>query len=450
MQPITRPLPGIGGSSLERHVRKQRLLAASLLLAVIALGYNLPGVAYKRPGVDIAPPLLEPLYVPNPDQRYENSNPAMRIGSQNGIMTQEITLHPDDTLFSIFAKAGIDPTEAQPVLEACKALCSPAKLPAGGKALIDSDIQNHFKHVKMDISDEKTLDIDAHKGEILVKLEPRALESKMLSTVIHLKKSLFEDGAAAGLSDTLIAQAIQLYRHKLDLLKEIKPGDQLTLIYKGQFSQGKKVRDGVILAAEFIVNGHPLRLMRFQFPDGRIKYVDPDGRLTESGFIRTPVTISRISSYFTSARYHPILGQWRAHRGVDYAAPTGTPVIATADATVNSADNGHDYGKHIVLKYNEHITMLYGHLSAFATGIHAGGHVKMGQIIGYVGQTGLATGPHLHYELRWDGVPRDPLTMPLPEADPLPGQFQEAYQVQASEYKALLDKLQFYNQVATR
>lgn len=434
-----------------QRARKRRFGLGLGLGVVLVLGYALPGIAFKSPATELPAPGLEPVYVPDAatlakyDREY--AGPPLDA-SGNGPHVRTLTLTKGDTIFSAFAKAGIDPADAYPVIDACKGIYPIEQLPAGGHLTLESNRQDTFRHLSMNISDQQTLDISADRREIVVKLVPRAYETRTFSAVVNLKKSLFEDGLAAGLPEDVVKAVARIFRYDLDLVKDIKPGDQLTVVYKGHVDARHRVRDAVVLAAEFLVNGVSHRLMRFQFPDGSIKYVDPDGKLNERAFIRTPVALSRITSHFSNARRHPILGQWRAHKGVDYAAPVGTPAIATADATVAVAAFNSTYGNYVVLQYNPHISMLYAHLSAYAAGLHPGERVKLGQVIGYVGQSGLATGPHLHYELRWNGVPRDPLTMPLPTADPLPPQFRQAYLIQAGEYSALLDKLKYYHNVA--
>lgn len=438
----------------ERQRARKRKFGFGIGLGILlVLGYALPGIAFKNTAMELPAPGLEPLYVPDAatlakyDREYAGP-PLNAPGTGNTPQIRTLILAKGDTIFSVFAKAGIDPAGAYPVIAACKGIYPIDSLPAGGQVTVESNGQDQFRHLSMDVSDRQSLDIGANRREIVVKLEPRAYKIRTFSAVVNLRKSLFEDGVAAGLPENIVKAVAAMFRYDLDLVKDIKPGDQLTVVYKGHVDARHRIRDGVVLAAEFLVNGVSHRLMRFQFPDGSIKYVDPGGKLSERAFIRTPVALSRITSRFSSARYHPILGQWRAHQGVDYAAPTGTPAIATANATVAVAAFNSTYGNYVILQYNPHISMLYAHLSAYAPGLRPGKKVKLGQVIGYVGQSGLATGPHLHYELRWDGIPRNPLTMPLPTADPLPPQFREAYLIQAGEYSALLDKLKYYHNLA--
>jgi murein DD-endopeptidase MepM/ murein hydrolase activator NlpD len=165
--------------------------------------------------------------------------------------------------------------------------------------------------------------------------------------------------------------------------------------------------------------GKAYQAVWFQHADGRGDYYTPDGKSIKKAFLRSPLEFSRISSGFTEARYHPILQRWRAHKGTDYAAPTGTGVKATSDGTVETAGYDRGYGNVVVLRHQQRYTTLYGHLSGFARGITRGARVSQGQVIGYVGSTGLATGPHLHYEFRVDDVHQDPERVAMPDAPPI-------------------------------
>ncbi len=203
---------------------------------------------------------------------------------------------------------------------------------------------------------------------------------------------------------------------------DIREGDRFTAVYEQIFQDGKYLRDGEVLAAEFVNNGKVYRAVRFVDEDGHAGYYTPSGLAMRKAFLRAPVEFTRVSSAFNPHRQHPILNLIRGHMGTDYAAPIGTPVHAAGDGHVSFAGQRGGYGNAIVLTHGANVSTLYGHMSRFARNIHVGTRVQQGEVIGYVGMTGLATGPHLHYEYLTNGVHRNPQTVQLPGAEPLRAQ----------------------------
>ena len=272
-----------------------------------------------------------------------------------------------------------------------------------------------------------------------------------LSTAIRdvhgvIEDSLFLAGQEAGLSDNLIMRLVAIYGWDIDFALEIRAGDHFRVLYEEQYLEGVKVRDGNILVAEFTNRGKPYRAVRYTSPEGETGFYNELGFSMRKAFLRTPLKFDRISSQFNPNRRHPILNMIRAHKGVDYAAPTGTPIKATGDGTVLSAGRNGGYGNAVVLRHGGMYETLYAHLSHFAKGIVRTKHVRQGDIIGYVGQTGLASGPHLHYEFRVNGVHRNPLTVELPKALQIPDNNIEHFQAQTG---ALLARLNSPSPTAT-
>jgi len=234
-----------------------------------------------------------------------------------------------------------------------------------------------------------------------------------------IEDSLFLSGQRAGLSDKLIMSMVEIFGWDIDFALDIRQGDFFAVIFEEHYDQGEKVADGPILAAKFINRGRQLEALRYVDDKGRGEYFSPRGDSMRKAFLRTPVNYARISSRFNLRRRHPILHKIRAHRGVDYAAARGTPVRASGDGRVIYRGRKGGYGKTIVLRHGGTYTTLYAHLHRYARGMKVGKTVRQGQIIGQVGSTGLATGPHLHYEFRVRGVHRDPLKVKLPKAAPI-------------------------------
>ena len=254
-----------------------------------------------------------------------------------------------------------------------------------------------------------------------------------------IDSSLFEAGQRAGLSDNLIMQMAEIFGWDVDFALDIRAGDRFALVFEEQFKDGEKIGEGPIVAAEFTNRGRQVRAVRYIDPTGRADYFSPDGRSMRKAFLRTPVNFTRISSRFSFSRRHPILHKIRAHRGVDYAAPRGTAVKASGDGRVIFAGRNGGYGRTVILKHGSVYTTLYAHLSRFSRGIRPGKRVEQGQTIGYVGSTGLATGPHLHYEFRIRGVHRDPLKVELPRAAPLADGYMTDFREKAKPLLAKLD-----------
>ena len=254
-----------------------------------------------------------------------------------------------------------------------------------------------------------------------------------------IDSSLFEAGQSAGLSDNLIMQMAEIFGWDVDFALDIRAGDRFALVFEEQFKDGEKIGEGPIIAAEFTNRGRRIRAVRHVDPTGRTDYFSPDGRSMRKAFLRTPVNFTRISSRFSFSRRHPILHKMRAHRGVDYAAPRGTAVKASGDGRVVFAARKGGYGRTIILRHGSTYTTLYAHLSRFSKGMRPGKRVEQGQTIGYVGSTGLATGPHLHYEFRVRGAHRDPLRVKLPQAAPLAEGYMADFRVKATPLLAKLE-----------
>jgi murein DD-endopeptidase MepM/ murein hydrolase activator NlpD len=255
---------------------------------------------------------------------------------------------------------------------------------------------------------------EAHLIAIPLETRTRALSGKIDS-------SLFEAMAAAGGHDSTTLALADIFAWEIDFVNEIQPGDTFTVTYDEVYDHGKYAEDGPILAARFTNGGHEYVAVRYVSPDGHAGYYTPDGRSLRKAFLRAPLKFTRVSSPFSLHRRHPILNLIRAHKGIDFAAPTGTPVWAAGDGRVIFAGRKGGYGNVVVLDHAHGITTVYGHLSRFAHGLRIGDRVSQGNVIAYVGMTGLATGPHLHYEFRVNGVYKNPQTVSLPDAVPIDG-----------------------------
>lgn len=278
--------------------------------------------------------------------------------------------------------------------------------------------------------------------------ETTNVETRLAYTSGRIETSLFEDGHQAGLSDALILKLVEIFGWDIDFALGVKPGDTFAVIHEEKYWMGQKLGDGQILAAEFVNRGVPNYAFAFPGEKGDTVYYDKDGMTKKKLFLRTPIEFSRVSSGYTdrATRFHPILKIWTAHRGVDYAAPAGTPIKATAAGQIVAIGPDGGYGNRIIVKHwNGPYTTLYAHMSRFAENpsnpkdrtFRPGSPVEQGQIIGYVGQTGLATGPHLHYEFQINGGHKDPRGMKFP-GTPIPERDRQAFFAKAQPLIAQL------------
>ena len=258
-------------------------------------------------------------------------------------------------------------------------------------------------------------------GEFKPVEQQLSLSAKQQMKSGEIRSSLFAATDAAGLSDNVAIQFADIFAGEVDFHRDLRRGDKFTVIYEMFYHEGRPIKSGRLLAAEFVNQGKSYRAVWFQDAEGKGGYYTPAGKNLRKAFLRSPLEFSRVSSGF-AMRFHPILQQWRAHKGVDYAAAIGTNVKATADGVVEFIGVQGGYGNLVTVKHQGGFSTSYGHLNSFARGLRKGARVHQGDLIGHVGKTGLATGPHLHYEFRVNDQVRNPLTVALPAALPIPAQ----------------------------
>ena len=271
--------------------------------------------------------------------------------------------------------------------------------------------------------------------------EERYVEPEKVLTFKHgiIDNSLFLTSQSVGLPDNLTMRLAQIFQWDIDFVLDIRPGDEFFTLYEEHFLDGEFIGYGDILAARFINQGRPYNAVRYTNEAGTANYFDPEGLSMRKAFLRAPVEFSRISSSFNLRRKHPLYKTVRPHRGIDYAAPRGTPILAAGDGRVEQASRTKANGNYVVLKHGEQFVTKYLHLSKFARNIKVGKRVKQGQTIGYVGATGYATGPHLHYEFLVNGVHQNPRTVKLPQAQPVRQQELARFQELTFTHILLLD-----------
>lgn len=340
--------------------------------------------------------------------------------------TLTLTIRSGDTLDQLFRKHNLDIGH----------LATIARLDAAGKQfrrIKPGDVfeitHDNGKLVSMysALSLTSALKIDREQSGFSAQLVDRPIERRKRLAFGVIQTSLFESAAAAGLSDKVIMNIAGIFAWDVDFVLDIRTSDNFYVQFEEIWQDGEFVTDGEIIAAEFNNNGRTYRAIRFIDDSGRADYFTPDGHSVRKAFIRAPVDFTRISSNFNPRRRHPILNTIRAHRGVDYAAPRGTPIKAAGDGKVIFRGKKSGYGNAVILQHGGNITTLYAHMSKFAAKSRLGSRVRQGQTIGYVGATGLATANHLHYEYRINGVHRNPRTVELPQANPIAEKYRERF-----------------------
>ena len=304
----------------------------------------------------------------------------------------------------------------------------------------------HFKHkdgqlfgLERRLNESQTLKVSRDGDLLKADVLQNALDLKQRTVRGRIDSSLFEAVEAAGAHDQTAVALADIFAWDVDFVLDVRPGDTFAVTYSEIWRDGQYVKDGPIEAAEFVNQGREYRAVRYTDPDGDSRYYAPDGRSMHKAFLRAPVEFSRVSSRFNSARLHPILNRIRAHKGVDYAAPIGTPVKAAGDGRIRYAGVMGGYGNVVEIEHSSSIMTVYGHLSRFAHGTRVGTHVTQGTVIAYVGMTGLATGPHLHYEYRVNGVFKNPQTVVLPSAAPIDPRWREDFLARSAALLSSLD-----------
>jgi murein DD-endopeptidase MepM/ murein hydrolase activator NlpD len=354
-----------------------------------------------------------------------------------GLSTVEVIVQHNDTLDRIFRRLSLSLGDLANLraLDGVRAMLD--RLNPGEQLRFfhrDGMLMGLERHLSLTQKLEVTRADDGFHADVVAK--PIETRTQVAHGVID--SSLFEAGDDAGLSDPSILKLAKIFGWDIDFVLDLRDGDEFTVDYERIYQDGRYVKDGEILAASFINQGRDYRAVRYVAADGSASYYSPDGRSMEKAFLRAPLEFRRISSSFSTARLHPILNRIRAHKGVDYAAPTGTPVYAAGAGRLLFRGPKGGYGNVIEIDHGGGIVTVYGHLSRFAAP-RTGTRVQQGETIGYVGMTGLATGPHLHYEYHVNGVYVDPQKVRLPDATPIDAALRADFLRQTAPLLAALD-----------
>jgi murein DD-endopeptidase MepM/ murein hydrolase activator NlpD len=390
-----------------------------------------------------------PQALPTPADRLLPSHPAPAspippavapeaVAANLGLSTIEVIVGRNDTLDQIFRRLKLDLAD----------LASLRALP-GLKAQLDRlrpGERLHLEHqdgvlfgFRRELSASETLRVKREPTGFLADVLENPLEVEVRTVRGVIDSSLFEAVQASGAHDQTALTLSEIFAWDIDFVLDIQRGDSFVVTYEEVSQDGKYLKDGEVLAASFTNQGREYRAVRYIDPEGRTHYFSPDGLSVRRAFLRAPVQFSRVSSGFNPRRRHPVLNRIRAHKGVDYAAPTGTPVRASGDGRIRFAGRKGGYGNVVEIAHAGEVVTLYGHLSRFAKGARTGMRISQGDVLGYVGMTGLASGPHLHYEYRLRGVHKNPQTVRLPEANPIAPALREDFLRQTGPLMASLE-----------
>ena len=338
-----------------------------------------------------------------------------------------VDIKAGDTLGKIFKKYRIDSKITHDVSRSKQGSVL-NNLQTGPNLRLRFNKEKHLVSLRYNVSPLKILvaEFDDEQN-FKTNFEARKIELVQRETSGTIKSSLFASAAKSGVSDQLVLQLASIFKWNIDFSRDLQEGDKFSLIYEEKHIAGKKFSNGGILAAAFEIGDTRYTAIRDTDSEGNISYYSVNGDSLKRAFLRSPVEFSRISSQFSKKRFHPILKKWRAHNGVDYAASRGTPVTATADGIVTFKGRKGGYGRAVIIQHGKKYQTLYGHLNSYSKKIKSGGRIKQGQVLGYVGSSGLASGPHLHYEFRVNGIHKNPLTVKVPRALPIAGGKREKF-----------------------
>ena len=335
--------------------------------------------------------------------------------------TETITARPGDSLISLLQHAGIALVAARSAIDALVGKWDPRALKTGQQiALLRDDAGVKQLRLTPDLQRDLVL-TRGTDGNYIASVMPRDILTVPLRIAGTIDSSLFEAAAKAGLPQAVMSDVIHAFSYDVDFQRDFQPGDKFEIVYKRYLNEaGELAKSGDIDFASLTLSGRELKLYRYALPDGRVDWFNPKGDSVRKALLRTPIDGARITSGF-GLRMHPILGYSLMHKGVDFGAPMGTPIFAAGDGVIAMIGPSAGYGNYIRIKHNATYATAYGYMSRFAGGLHTGSRVRQGQVIAYVGMTGRATGPHLHFEVLINGQQVNPQSIKLPTGEKLQG-----------------------------
>ncbi len=353
--------------------------------------------------------------------------PALTPAQTGEAYWREARIERGDTLGSVLARLEVSDAAAQQFLRTDEGARRLYQLMPGKSVRVETDDDGRLLALRYLAQGGTMLSVERRADGFVAASAPPGYGVRTEVRAGEIRSSMFGAADEVGLPDAVTMQLVEVFSGDIDFYHDLRRGDRFAVVYETHDVDGAPAGAGKLIAAEFVNKGVIYRAFLWRGADGSEAYYSHDGKSLRKAFLRSPVEFTRITSGFSLARFHPFLHTWRAHKGVDFAAPTGTPVRATADGKVVVAGKQNGYGNVVILQHAGASSTVYAHLSRFAAGTKPGARVAQGTVIGYVGQTGWATGPHLHYEFRVSNVQRNPMTIALPDALPLAAADRQAY-----------------------
>ena len=371
-----------------------------------------------------------------------------QVASNADVFWRTERVQRGDTIVELLRRLNVDDTQASNYLRKDKATESLHQLSSGKDVQAETYANGSLVSLRFINNSGNQVIVEKKGDNFNTRTLNAQIEKRIFMRTGEISSTLFAATDAAGISDIAANQLADIFSGDIDFHRDLRKGDQFSVIYEMNYSKGVPVSTGNILAADFINQGHQYRALYFETSKNGGSFFSPDGKSMRKAFLRSPLEFSRVSSGFKLSRFHPILNKWRAHKGVDYAAAMGTKVKVTADGTVAFVGNQSGYGNVVTVDHQGRYSTVYGHLSRFASGLRRGQRVSQGEIIAYVGKTGMTTGPHLHYEFKIKGQQYDPLRVALPDAKPLNNSQKAQFQSATSAINDQLNMLSSKQQLA--
>lgn len=399
---------------------KNRILKTVLLTGctVVAAGASYGLIPHHK--IEDRRSLEQDQLITSKVNQYTNYRESSGAKASKAISEElEHTVQSGENLSSIFSELNLSPEDLHKIVHANPTGKQFADVEPGQDVVATVNAEGELEQLTYAKSPFETLIATRHNNDFDVKLFSKKIDYQVTSARAVIHSSLFEDGTRAGLSEKMILKLADIFAWDIDFALNLRDGDQFTVIYETLFVDGKEFDTGEILSVEFINQGKIYTAVRFEDNQGNTGYYTPEGNSLRKAFLQTPMDFAKISSHFNLHRKHPVLNTIRAHKGVDYSAAIGTPVKTTGDGKIIFRGTKNGYGNVVEIQHGKQYSTLYAHLSGFKSGLKSGASVKQGDVIGYVGKTGLATGPHLHYEFRINGAHVDPVTAKLPRSMPM-------------------------------
>lgn len=350
-----------------------------------------------------------------------------------------VTVRKGDTLSKLFSRMDLNPRELHKIVRLGKSTKT-LNLISPGEELKFLVINDKLEELIYEINQTNSLHITRKGNNFVASTVTTEVDKRIAHATAEISSSLYVAAQEAGIPGSMTMELATIFDWDINFVLDVRTGDRFSVIYEEYYQDGEKISTGHILAAEFVNSGKIYRAVRYTDGSGHADYFTPEGKNISRAFLRTPVDFTRISSKF-GKRYHPVLNRMRNHQGVDYAAPRGTPIKAAGTGYIDFIGKKGGHGNTVIIQHTGKYSTLYSHLKGFKRGIRRGTKVNQGDIIGYVGSTGLVTGPHLHYEFRVNGVHRNPLTVKLPGAAPITRIQKLAFKLNTQGYLTLLDTL---------